>query len=402
MMFHMQNSALRRARTLTVVGMVGLLALTGCASGGGGEGGGDGEDVTYKVGALMDLSQTYAFIGEPSLAGLRTAIDEINKSGGVDGAMLELVVKDDRSDAAAGRTAFQELASDGVVAIIGPNASATLTPLAPLAEQYKIPNLSLAAVSDLQGTASPYLYATGLHVAESARIDANWIVEDGGGKGSVVAALSLDTPSVAEFRESLEEAIPAIGGELVANDVVAPDATDMANAVLPIAATNPDYVPVGLLASQLPGVVSSLRDRGSDAKVINYYVASDDATFEAVNDEGFYAVRHYADPTETGNPAIDAMAEAAAEAGQTGGMTNSYFTYGYVTGKLVAHALSECGSGCDGEKLDAALSGITAFDTNGLSGPLGVTADDHFFVKYGKIFGWDGEKTYAVTDWITG
>jgi hypothetical protein len=38
-----------------------------------------------------------------------------------------------------------------------------------------------------------------------------------------------------------------------------------------------------------------------------------------------------------------------------------------------------------------------------LSGPLGVTDKDHFFVKYGKVFGWNKTKkaTYAVTDWIT-
>ena len=351
----------------------------------------------------MDLSQTYAFIGKPALAGLRTSVDEINKGGGVDGRTLELIVKDDRSDATAGRAAFQELAGDGVVAIIGPNASATLTPLAPLATQFKVPDLSLAAVSTLQGKATPFLYATGLHVAESARIDAAWIDQQNV-PNPKVAALSLDTPSVAEFRKSLDVAIPAIGGQMVANDVVAVNATDMSNAVLPIAQKNPDFVPVGLLASQLPGVVSSLRDRGNNAPVINYFVASDDATFKAVNDKGFYAVRHYAEPNEANNPGVTAMAAAAKAAGQEADMTSAYFTYGYVNGKLVAQALKDCGSGCDAERLDKALSGIQKFDTNGLSGPLGVTANDHFFVKYGKVFGWDpaAAKPLAKTDWVTG
>src|SRR5688572_30683940 len=125
----------RGARNLAAFGLVAVFGLAGCAGGGGSDGGGSGGEgdaaEPYKVGVLMDLSQTYAFIGEPSLAGVRTAVHEINESGGVDGREIELVVKDDRSDAAAGRTAFQELANEGVVAIIGPNASATLTPLAP-------------------------------------------------------------------------------------------------------------------------------------------------------------------------------------------------------------------------------------------------------------------------------
>ena len=219
-----------------------------------------------------------------------------------------------------------------------------------------------------------------------------------------VAALSLDTPSVAEFRKSLDEAVPAIGGQMVANDVVAVNATDMSNAVLPIAQKNPDFVPVGLLASQLPGVVSSLRDRGNNAPVINYFVASDDATFKAVNDKGFYAVRQYAEPSETSNPSVMAMATAAKAAGQDADMTSGYFTFGYVNGKLLAQALKDCGGGCDAQGVDKALSAIAKFNTNGLSGPLGVTANDHFFVKYGKVFGWDAAaaKPVAKTDWVTG
>lgn len=374
------------------------LSLTAC--GGGSGGGADGD--TFKVGVLFDLSQTYKFIGTPTLAGLRTAVHEVNKGGGVSGKELELVVKDDRSDATTARSAFQELDREGVVAVVGPNASATLTPVAPLVTRAKIPNLSLAAVTALQGKANPYLYATGLSVADSAKIDAAWISEQGA-DAPKVAALSLDTPSVAEFRSSLDEAIPGIGGSIVANDVVAVDATDMANAVLPVAQKNPEFVTVGLLGSQLPGLVSSMRDRGVDAPVINYFVASDDATFKAVDDDKFFAVRHFAEPSESDNPGVADMAKAAKEAGQGGDMTNAYFTHGYVVGKLLAKALTDCGSDCDAEALDKALSAVRDFDTNGLSGSLGVSDNDHFFVKYGRVFGWDSAKkvTKPLGDWIS-
>jgi ABC-type branched-subunit amino acid transport system substrate-binding protein len=403
-LFNSRNSGIRsslRGRTTLAlsVGIASVLAMSGCAAG---TPAATPSAVTYKIGVLMDLSKTYAFIGQPALAGLRTAVVEVNKAGGVGGHMLELIVKDDRSDAATGRTAFQELAAAGVVAIVGPNASATLTPLAPLAGQLKVPNISLAAVSTIQGTGAPFLYAAGLHVAESALIDAAWMVKDGA-KSPKVAGLSLNTPSVAEFRSSLDKVVPSMGGTLVANAVVAVDATDMTNAALPIATAKPDYVAVGLLATQLPGVVKSLRDRGSQAKVINYFVASDDSAFEAVNDEGFFAVRHFAAPTETDNPAVVKMAAAAVAAGQTADLTSGYFTFGYVVGNLLSYALGKCGEGCNAAKLDTALSAVKSFDTKGLSGPLGVTDKDHFFVKYGKVFGWNKTKkaTYAVTDWIT-
>lgn len=367
----------------------------------GTEGEASGEPI--KVGVLMDLSQVYSFIGNPSLAGVEAAVDAINRDGGIDGRPIELVVNDDRTDPENARALYEEMANQGVVAVVGPNASATMVPLAPKVQEVEVPSLSLAAVSDLHRPARPYLYATGLHVFDSALIDAKWIA-DQGVDSPVVAALSLDTPAVAEFRESLEENIPDVtGGELVRNDVVAVDATDMTNAVVPIANENPDFVPVGLLATQLPGAVSSLRNRGVDAPVINYFVASDRATFEAVGDEEFYAVRQYVEPEEEpASAGLEQMRQDAEEAGVTEEMTSAYFTYGYVTTMLIAEALSNCSDPCDGPAVDEALSSITNFETNGLSGPLGVGEDDHLFVKYGRFWSWDGEQPVPETDWIGG
>jgi branched-chain amino acid transport system substrate-binding protein len=370
----------------------------------GAEAGADGEPI--QVGVLMDLSQTFAFIGTPTLAGVRTATDAINRAGGIDGRPIELVVQDDRTDAENARTSFRQLVDGGVVAVIGPNASSTLVPLAPVIEESQVPNLSLAAVADLHRPARPYLYAVGLHVADSALIDVQFMrqyAEENGIESPRVAALSLDTPAVQEFRDMLEDAVPDFG-ELVSNEVVAVDATDMASSVLPVAQADPDFVPVGLLGTQLPGAVSSLRDRGSDAPVINYFVASDQATFEAVDDPSFYAVRHYAEPDEEDLPAVQRMREEAEQAGQSGDLTNAYFTYGYVTTQLLAEALRSCSDPCDGPAVDAALSEIRDFDTEGLSGPLGVSEDDHLFVKYGRVFGWDPDARRAtpVGDWIGG
>ena len=43
-------------------------------------------------------------------------------------------------------------------------------------------------------------------------------------------------------------------------------------------------------------------------------------------------------------------------------------------------------------------------DTNGLSGPLGVSDDDHYFVKYGRVFGWNkaDQVAEAQGDGVTG
>lgn len=362
---------------------------------------------SIKVGVMLDQSGTYKFIGQPALAGVKAWFDALNKKGGVDGHHVVLDIQDDRADTATARTAYKTLSDDGAVVVIGPAASATLTPVAPLAADLKLPDLTLAALSSLHRPAQPYQFAAGLFVGDSGAIDAAWIAQQAKTKGITspkVAALSLDTPSVAEFRNSLKKYIPTLAsGELVRNDVVAVSATDMSSAVIPIAAAKPDFIPVGLLSSQVPGTVTSLRNRGITAPVINYFVGSDQATFAAANDHGYYAVRQYAEPSETGVAGLKQMAVDAKADGQDSLMTNAWFTYGYVQGQLVTEALKHCADTCDGTKMRAALEGIHNFKTNGLSGDLGVSATDHMFVTQGRVFGWDANTKTAVPQggWIS-
>jgi ABC-type branched-subunit amino acid transport system substrate-binding protein len=363
---------------------------------------------TLKIGALMDLSGVYAFIGTPALAGLQSYAAGVNAAGGINGYKLSVDPQDTRADPVATRTEMGQLQGDGVVAILGPNDSKTLVPLAPLVTAAKIPDLSLAALTTLHTPSQPYLYATGIRVADHALIAAQWMKAEAAKKGIKaprVAALTLDTPAVQELRDNLVKAIPAIdGGTLVRNDVVAVTATDMAAAAAPIIAAKPDFIQVGLLPSQIPGLITDLRNHGITAPVMNYFVASDDATFKAANDAGYYAVRDYAEPSEQNVPGIAKMKADAALAGKTNAMTSAYFTYGYVSGELIGQAIKSCGTTCTGADINTALGTIKSFDSQGLGGAIGVNAPtDNLFIKSGRVFSFDtGTKTVVPNgDWIT-
>ncbi len=77
---------------------------------------------TLKIGVAQPLTGPLGALGQDLLNGVTLAVDELNKAGySVDGqrVKLEVVSQDDRSDAAAGRTAAQQLVEAGVVAVIG-------------------------------------------------------------------------------------------------------------------------------------------------------------------------------------------------------------------------------------------------------------------------------------------
>ncbi|MFM2112993.1 MAG: hypothetical protein RLZZ271_1653, partial [Pseudomonadota bacterium] len=74
---------------------------------------------TLKIGVIGPFSGPSADFGVPMLNGIRLAADEINAIGGYLGRKLELVVKDDQANPELGLRMSQELAKEGVIAVLG-------------------------------------------------------------------------------------------------------------------------------------------------------------------------------------------------------------------------------------------------------------------------------------------
>lgn len=77
----------------------------------------DGE--TIKIGAMGPLTGAVAMYGVASTNGTKLAIDEINAAGGINGRKIELILEDEKGDAAEAVNVYKKLKSEGIVALIG-------------------------------------------------------------------------------------------------------------------------------------------------------------------------------------------------------------------------------------------------------------------------------------------
>src|SRR5215467_14136078 len=68
-----------------------------------------GQAKPYKVGTLQPLSGGAAVGGKTALIGLQMAVDRINKSGGINGRPIELVIADDESKPDVARRKMEKL-----------------------------------------------------------------------------------------------------------------------------------------------------------------------------------------------------------------------------------------------------------------------------------------------------
>ncbi|MGT2929151.1 ABC transporter substrate-binding protein [Streptococcus dentasini] len=104
---------------------------------------------TIKIGVDMELTGPVSAYGSAENQGIKLAVKEINKAGGVDGKKLELVTKDNKSDNAEASTSATNLAVQSQVnAIIGPATSGAVSAASLNAQKTGVPLLSPSGTQD--------------------------------------------------------------------------------------------------------------------------------------------------------------------------------------------------------------------------------------------------------------
>jgi branched-chain amino acid transport system substrate-binding protein len=101
-----------------------------------------GEAKPYKIGTLQPLSGAAAAIGKTALVGTQMAVDRINKSGGINGRPVELIVADYESKPDVGRRKAEKLVvEDNIDAHQGGALSNVCLACMPVWEEQQIVNM---------------------------------------------------------------------------------------------------------------------------------------------------------------------------------------------------------------------------------------------------------------------
>lgn len=101
-----------------------------------------------RIGFAGSFSIRFSDMGAEGRNGVLLATEQINKSGGLHGRPVELIVKDDRHDAEMAVRVDKELIAEGVVAIIGHMTSTMSMAAYPLINKEKIVMISPTASTD--------------------------------------------------------------------------------------------------------------------------------------------------------------------------------------------------------------------------------------------------------------
>lgn len=232
-------------RVVAVAGVVAVIA-SGCAKSTStkGKSGASKSGGALKIGTLLPLTGSLAFLGPPEIAGVQLAIKDINAAGGVNGKPVTLTQGDsgDTSTNIASQTVTREL-NENVSAIVGAASSAVSLKVIDKITGAGVIQISPANTSDkLTNYPDKGLYfRTAPPDLLQAQALSELVLSDGGSK---LGILALDDPYGTGLANNTDKDFTAGGGQVVKKIIYDPQATSFRAEVSQIKAAKPDAIAV--------------------------------------------------------------------------------------------------------------------------------------------------------------
>src|SRR5216684_87086 len=174
-----------------------------------------GQAKPYKIGTLQPLSGAAAAGGQTALVGVQMAVDRINKSGGINGRPVEIVIADDESKPDVGRRKTEKLlVEDKVDVHVGGFLSNICLACMPVFEEYKVVNMISVCLDTTLTTTkcNRYSFRTHDYAPSQAVAFAPYLIKNLGKKWHILYA---DYSWGQSTRDAYSQEIKKAGGEVV-------------------------------------------------------------------------------------------------------------------------------------------------------------------------------------------
>lgn len=223
-----------------------LLAFASLAFAAGAKESGD----VIKVGWLGALTGDQAVWGNNELNTVKMLFDEYNAKGGImvggKAYKLQVVGYDSKGDPQEAVNVTRRLTGqDRVVAILGPNASGSAIPMAPILEQAKVPGIATVAtnpkVTVLDGKVKPFNFRVCFIDPYQGAVAAGYAYEVLKAKRAAVLYDVSDDYSQG-LREFFIQNFTKLGGTIVADESFKGGDVDFRPQLSKIKAANPDVI----------------------------------------------------------------------------------------------------------------------------------------------------------------
>lgn len=332
---------------------------------------------TIKIGGIFDITGGTGDVGAPYADGARDYIAYVNKHGGVNGKKIELIDVDYQYKIPQAVSAYKEMVSKGVVAILGWGTGDTEA-MAPMIAKDKIPYISASYSEHLVFDKTPYNFIGATTYSDQARLAIQWIKDNWKNKSRApkLALIYNDTGFGRSPIQDAEEFAKKVGVEVVDKQIVGLKDLDATTQLLNMQKKEPDFAIIQQTTMATSTILKDAKKLGIKTKFIGLNFTFSEKLIQQAGDatEGFYAVMPFAFWHETNVGGVKLMHKVRKEIKGKDDPQPVNYTQGFLAAYLLVEALKKCGNNLTGENIKAVLESNT-FDMKGLSAPIAYKPD---------------------------
>jgi branched-chain amino acid transport system substrate-binding protein len=360
----------------------------------------------YEIGYTADLTGVAASTYAPWAEGVRVYIEQLNAKGGIGGHKINLVLRDNKSDAATVAQDARFFVSDPKYSLVFFSAtSATITPYLN-AGGADLPTIygNVCYPPSTPPSPKPNFFCAFGTREMLHKMFVDMIFQTAKGQPVKLGLMAADLPGTVQSTKIMGAHAEQQGATIALYQAVPLSTTDYSVVARQFINSGANVILNYNFTSQNVGLAQALVRLGytgiylTDASLPGSYEA-----LARLKSPGIYGLDAYAPPTEK----LDVHKDIAAAAKQQGSRyADSDLRVGWATGMAMTPALRACGFPCDRQKLSGIMSHLTVDDPmfqqlNG--GPMVWSPDNHVgLVKSFMIDHYDAAKGgfAASTNWI--
>lgn len=230
-----------------------ILAACGSDSKDGGE--------KVKIAGIFSASGGAAALGEPEMETVKLLVEQQNKDGGIDGKQIELITYDDKSDQNEAILAMKKaITQEKVSLVIGGTISGNSLAMLPLAEQHKVPYISVAAskqIYDDEGKSREWVFKIPQDDQQAVERILKYLQDEG---LTNVAWLNVYNSFGTSAHDEYKEFASKYGINTVLEDEFDAHVTDAKPLLTRVKKANPDAIIVWGTVQETAVVVQNIRE----------------------------------------------------------------------------------------------------------------------------------------------
>lgn len=350
---------------------------------------------SIKIGAIFDITGITGDVGVPYAEGVREYIKYVNKHGGVHGKKIEFIAFDYAYKVPEAISAYKEMTSKGVIAIIGWGTDDTEA-LAPMVAKDKIPYISASYSEQLVFNKTPYNFIGATTYSDQARLVLQWIKDTWKDKNRApkVALLYNNTGFGLSPVHDAEVFAKKIGVEIVDQEIIGLQDLDATSQLLHMQKKGADYAINQHTLIATATILKDAKKLGLKTKFIGLVWGFSEKLIPLAGDaaEGFMAPMPIAFWTETNLKGVQFMHKVHKEITGKDDARPVNYTQGFINAYLLVEALKKAGANLTGENIKKVLES-NKFEMMGLSADIAYKPNMRkpnlsakmYIIKKGKI-----------------